>query len=244
MVSPFGLPEPILVVDDDPFVCTVVAAALAAAGVQAVCCGSGEEALARIAEVKPALILLDYVMPGLNGRATWKALRERMTALDLPAPRGIFLTARNAVDIAPAAFDTGIAGVIAKPFDPAMLVSELRRVLHLAESVPASAGAARLAVVATEFRRALPAAADHIEALGHELQTGGWRSTTAEALLARAHALAGSAGLFGLHALGAAAGVVEGLLLNYLKLEAAPGAPEMRKLGAAAITLVGHCRDT
>ena len=75
---------------------------------------------------------------------------------------------------------------------------------------------------------------------GGLLRTGGWRRAGAEALLARAYALAGSAGLFKRHALGTAAG--EGLLLNTLKLDRAPDVNELRRLDAAVTALLSHCR--
>ncbi len=234
-----ALPDPILVVDDDAFVCTVVAAALSAAGARVTCCTSGQEALAIVTDLKPALVLLDFVMPGLDGRATWSALRERLTAAGVALPRGVFLTARAGEETKHLGAEPHIAGVIAKPFDPMTFVDQLRGVL---QAPAGDAGALRLAAVTEEFARSLVGAAEHIRALAGELRAGGWRRAGAEALLARAHALAGSAGLFKRHALGAAAGEAEGLLLNYLKLDRAPDVTELRRLDAAVTALLSHCR--
>lgn len=216
-----ALPDPILVVDDDAFVCTVVAAALSAAGARVTCCTSGEEALAVVADLKPALVLLDFVMPGLDGRAAWSALRARLTAAGVALPRGVFLTARNADETKHLGTEPNIAGVIAKPFDPMTFVDQLRGVLQAPAGKMVDAGALRLAAVAEEFARALPGAAEHIRELAGELRTGGWRRASAEALLARAHALAGSAGLFKRHA---------------------PDVAALRRLEGAVIELLGHCR--
>src|SRR6185295_2787827 len=82
------IPLRVLVVDDDPFVRTVTADALSFAGATVRMCASGMEAAAVVAEFRPSLVLLDLRMQGLDGRATWKMLREKVT----PAPRLIFLT--------------------------------------------------------------------------------------------------------------------------------------------------------
>jgi CheY-like chemotaxis protein len=239
---PVSLPEPILVIDDDAFVCTVVAAALTAAGAKVSCCTSGDEALAAVATLKPALVLLDFVMPRQDGRGVWKALCECYAEMRLPPPIGVFLTARHDDDTRALRAEPGIAGIIAKPFDPMTFVDQLRALLRTQPGTAGDVSATRLAAVAEEFMRSLPAAADHIGALAQELRAQGWQRATAEALLARAHSLAGTAGLFNRHALGMAAGETEGLLLNYLKRAQAPDHDEMARLDSSARALLAHCR--
>lgn len=96
--------------------------------------------------------------------------------------------------------------------------------------------------VAAEFQRSLPATAEAIESLWSGIRGRGWHRETAEALLSKAHSLAGSAGLFGRHTLGVAAEDAERLLLNALKLERAPDASEMQKLAAAVAGLIAASR--
>ena len=237
-----SLPGPILVIDDDAFVCTVVAAALTAAGAKVTCCTASDEALNAVAALKPALVLLDFVMPGQDGSTVWRALCARHAEIRLPPPVGVFLTARNDEDTKSLRTEPGIAGVIAKPFDPMTFVDQLRGVLQATAGASGDAGATRLAAVAEEFARTLPGAADYISGLADELRTGGWRRATAEALLARAHALAGTAGLFKRHTLGVAAGEAEGLLHNYMKRDNAPDAGDMHRLEAAVSALIDLCR--
>ncbi len=236
------LPSPILVVEDDPFVREVVMAALAGAGITAVkACASGAEALAMVADVRPALVLLDFMMPGMDGIATWSALRERLTAAGVPLPRVVFLTARHE----PGAFEgiPDVAGVLAKPFNPATLADDLAARLGGAGTDAPTSSSARLKAVASAFSRALPSTADEIERLGFVLDTTGWQRTIAEAVLAKAHSLAGSAGLFARHGLGTAASDVEGLLLNYLRLDRVPDPRQMQTLHRAVAALLAACRS-
>jgi CheY-like chemotaxis protein len=237
-------------VDDDPFVRAVVHGVLAAVDGSAVkVCTSGDEALQAASDFRPDLILLDFLMPGMDGRATWAALRRTLS----PIPPVIFLTARNdeafLADIAALkAENPEICGVLAKPFEPASLVGEIRRLL---ESAPASARrpqrepaakARRLAAVADAFRRSLPGTAARMSEAWKKLRDSGWAKDAAEALLADAHSLAGSAGLFDLKAIGAAAHDAERLLLNAVKAGRAPTASEFRTLANAVTALIAACR--
>jgi two-component system OmpR family response regulator len=93
-------------------------------------CGSGADALARFAEFAPDLVLLDVMMPGMDGPATLEALRR------LPAGGGVpvvFMTARVQAHEILQYREMGAVDVIAKPFDPMTLaetVQTLWRSLH------------------------------------------------------------------------------------------------------------------
>jgi two-component system OmpR family response regulator len=231
-----------MVVDDDAFVRTVVEGALKAGGVTTLrLCASGAEALGAAADFKPGLILLDVVMPDMDGPATLAALAARLS----PLPPVIFLTARDDKDIK--ADLATVAGVIAKPFNPAALADDIARVLQRSGAArPAfqpAAKARRLAAVAEAFMRNLPPTAARMEEAWTRLHDGGWQRGDAEAVLAGAHSLAGSAGLFERHALGGAAHDAERLLINALKLDRAPDAAEMRKIADAVTALIAACRE-
>ena len=234
------LPSRVLVVDDDPFVRSVLQAALEGAGATVQMCVSGDEALEAVIAFRPNLILLDFVMAGMNGRVTWEALRARLTAASIALPPVIFLTARP--DIADEVAALGAVGILAKPFNPVNLVDELCRLLGSAPAVVAPP-VNRLAGLAAEFQRGLPSTGDAVESLWSDLRGRGWQRDTAEALLSKAHSLAGTAGLFDRHALGLVAENAERLLLNALKLERAPGGSEMQKLGVAVAALIAGCRQ-
>jgi CheY-like chemotaxis protein len=89
-------------------------------------CASGAEALPVAKEWQPQLILLDVMMPGMDGPTTFARLREAPETRDLPI---VFITAR-AQGTEVARFEAlGARGVIAKPFDPMALAGQVRRYL-------------------------------------------------------------------------------------------------------------------
>ena len=154
-----------------------------------------------------------------------------------PLPGVIYLTART--EKPPPA--PGVLGALNKPFNPATLVAALEDLCG-AKNHASGDGVDRLAGVRAEFLRALPAAAAVIAAHQAALSEV-WRPEAAAALLAQAHTLAGSAGLFGRHALGTAAAEVEGQLIKYRKLSRAPDVQETHALQQAITALTAACRD-
>jgi two-component system OmpR family response regulator len=121
----------ILFVEDDPDIQVVATLALESlGGFGVLACGSGADALARFAEFAPDLVLLDVMMPGMDGPATLEALRR------LPAGGGVpvvFMTARVQAHEILQYREMGAVDVIAKPFDPMTLaetVQTLWRSLH------------------------------------------------------------------------------------------------------------------
>lgn len=121
----------ILFVEDDPDIQTVARMALEAiGGFTVLACGSGSEALSRLGEFDPDLVLLDVMMPGMDGPATLSALRQIPAGRDLPV---VFMTARVQAQEVAAYREMGAEDVIAKPFDPMMLseqVSAIWKALH------------------------------------------------------------------------------------------------------------------
>lgn len=118
--------ERILVVEDQPELRAIAELALGEIGGFRVClCEDGAAALAAFAGFDPDLLLLDVVMPGLDGPATLAALRA------LPAWRSapvVFMTGRAGDQEVAGYRALGAAGVIAKPFDPMSLADEARRI--------------------------------------------------------------------------------------------------------------------
>lgn len=118
----------ILLVEDEPDLRTVARMALEAlGGFTVACCASGEEALARAAGFGPDLILLDVMLPGLDGPATLARLRADPATAAVPV---VFLTGRVAPGETGAWLALGALGVIPKPFDPLALPDRLRRMLE------------------------------------------------------------------------------------------------------------------
>ncbi|MFA5913474.1 MAG: response regulator [Burkholderiales bacterium] len=84
-------------------------------------CGSGVEGLHCIGEFAPHLVLLDVMMPGMDGFSVLRALRERVENAALPV---VFLTARSQEN--DEYLRSGAHGVISKPFEPGGLVEQVR----------------------------------------------------------------------------------------------------------------------
>lgn len=117
----------ILVVDDDPTMLRVAAVALAKKGAHEVACApDGEAALAMAAAAPPDAILLDGMMPGLDGAQTLLKLRENPRTKDVPV---IFLSAATDAETLDAFRALKPAGVIAKPFNIATLSDQVKAIL-------------------------------------------------------------------------------------------------------------------
>ncbi len=115
----------ILAVEDEPDIRSVLELCLRSlGGFTVLSCGSGEEALAQAEGFAPDLILLDVMMPELDGPATLRALRQRPALAGVPA---VFLTAKVHPQEVQILLDQGALGVVAKPFDPMTLCGDIER---------------------------------------------------------------------------------------------------------------------
>jgi CheY-like chemotaxis protein len=119
----------ILLVEDDPDVRLVGSIALAS-DFEVEACASGEEALAALGRCVPDLVLIDVMMPRMDGIATLAALRKLPQAAELAA---IFLTARAQPQEVERYKALGALGVIPKPFEPETLADEIRRLWSRAD---------------------------------------------------------------------------------------------------------------
>src|SRR5664280_2105821 len=117
------LPPPILVVDDDPKIVRLVRTYLEREGFRVVEAADGRSALAAVALEAPALVVLDLMLPEVDGLAVIRAVRR--TA---PTPI-IVLSARGATADRIAGLAEGADDYLPKPFSPAELVLRVRRVL-------------------------------------------------------------------------------------------------------------------
>ncbi|MCS6889373.1 response regulator [Chloroflexus sp.] len=113
----------ILFVEDDPDIQMVAQLALEAVGGYTVqMCSSGAEALAVAEQFAPDLILLDVMMPGMDGPTTLAELRKKPTLAQTPV---IFMTARVQRHEIEQYLALGAADVISKPFDPMTLSTQV-----------------------------------------------------------------------------------------------------------------------
>ncbi|APR53187.1 response regulator [Sphingomonas koreensis] len=90
-------------------------------------CASGPDGIAEAAVWRPDLILLDVMMPGMDGPTTFARLREQPETADIPV---VFITARTQSYEVASLRELGARGVLAKPFDPMTLADEVRELLN------------------------------------------------------------------------------------------------------------------
>jgi CheY-like chemotaxis protein len=116
-------PRHVLVVDDDDMVREITQLTLeTVAGWRVRSASGGEQALALLREEKPDAVLLDVMMPGMDGPATFRAMQQDPALRDVPV---VLLTAKLQVGAAQPWDGLDIAGIIAKPFDPMSLSDEV-----------------------------------------------------------------------------------------------------------------------
>lgn len=114
----------VLVVDDDPQTLRSVRAALSRAGYVPVITGDPEDVWLLLEEHKPALVLLDLVLPGTDGIALMEEIHETG---DVPV---VFISAYGHDDAIARAFDAGASDYIVKPFSPTQLAARIRATLR------------------------------------------------------------------------------------------------------------------
>lgn len=111
----------ILIVDDDSQICEFVAWGLADRGYEVVSAGNGRQALDRIASARPDAIILDMMMPIMDGWEFARAYRET------PGPHAPIVVMTAYMDPQKIAREIGAEGCISKPFDLIMLTDILRQ---------------------------------------------------------------------------------------------------------------------
>ena len=117
----------ILLVDDEPDIREVAQLSLALdPAITTKSCASGQDALAQAADWKPDVILMDMMMPVMDGAETLSRLRKNTHTAAIPV---IFMTARAQTSEVEHFISLGAAGVIPKPFDPLTLAASVRAYL-------------------------------------------------------------------------------------------------------------------
>jgi DNA-binding response OmpR family regulator len=117
----------VLVADDDEDILQLLAFRLERAGYEIVEARNGEQALRLAIDLRPALVVLDVMMPGLNGYEVTRELRRNATTRSTPI---ILLTAKaQAVDVA-GGEEAGADEYVKKPFDARDLMERVERLLR------------------------------------------------------------------------------------------------------------------
>ena len=124
----------VLVIEDRDYLRQILVAVLREYGYQAVGLGSAAEALERLEDIKPRLIVLDMKMPGMDGREFLIRLRAKPTWTDLPV---LIVSAFGETVLA--GREHGTLAVLEKPFDNATLVARVKQMIGPAGAVSAPA---------------------------------------------------------------------------------------------------------
>jgi two-component system, OmpR family, phosphate regulon response regulator PhoB len=119
----------ILLVEDEAALVTMLRYNLEKQGFRVEEAGDGEEALVRIVEAKPDLVLLDWMLPSLSGIEVCRQIRRRSSTRDLPI---IMLTARTEDQDMVRGLNTGADDYIIKPFNTEALLARIRALLRRA----------------------------------------------------------------------------------------------------------------
>jgi two-component system KDP operon response regulator KdpE len=137
----------VLVADDEPRITRLVAMSLADDGFRVVTAEGGEDALRKAEATKPDLVLLDVVMPDIDGFEVMRRLREWRT---VPV---ILLTAMGSASDTARGLNSGADDYVAKPFHPDELAARVRAVLRRATGVPAGAATVRVDGIEIDLER-------------------------------------------------------------------------------------------
>jgi len=122
----------ILLVDDDPDLLKLITLRLTSAGYHVRTADSGETALATIAVERPATVITDLRMPGIDGMQLFEAIHRQHPALPV-----IILTAHGTIPDAVDATQRGVFGFLTKPFDSQDLLQKVAAALELSGGEPA-----------------------------------------------------------------------------------------------------------
>lgn len=115
----------ILLVEDEESVRRFIKVYLEFEGFQVVEAGNGREALEKVREESPDLVVTDIMMPEMDGIQFYKAMKESEGTRAIPI---IVLTVRNSFDDVQQAYLTGIEEYLTKPFDPKLLVEKIHEI--------------------------------------------------------------------------------------------------------------------
>ena len=119
----------ILIVDDQDDIRKIASLSLGRlGGMEVIEASGGLDAIAKADAERPDAILLDMMMPGMDGPATFEALRKQETTAGIPV---VFLTAKAMKSEVERLMAMGATAVLTKPFDPTTLAAQVRQALGL-----------------------------------------------------------------------------------------------------------------
>ncbi|MEW6685142.1 MAG: response regulator [Candidatus Edwardsbacteria bacterium] len=120
----------VLVVDDEPYIARVIRFKLEQEGFTVISAGNGLEGLQRMKEEKPDLVILDVMMPGMDGFEVYRQMKEEEELKKIPV---IILTAKGQEVDRQKGLELGAADYITKPFSPTKLLQQIKTIVGESE---------------------------------------------------------------------------------------------------------------
>ena len=117
----------ILVVDDEMYIVNILDFTLAGEGWEVVSANNGEDALRTLLKFEPDLVILDVMMPRIDGVEVCRAIKAREESAETPV---IMLSAKDRDKDKQEALEAGADLYLTKPFSPGRLVAEIRNLLN------------------------------------------------------------------------------------------------------------------
>jgi two-component system, OmpR family, response regulator MprA len=118
---------PVLVIDDEESIVDLIKLGLKYEGFEVVAASDGEEGIAAAQRTNPIFIILDWMLPDMDGLEVCRRLRANPTTLDIPI---LLLTAKDEVDSRVEGLNTGADDYLTKPFSFEELVARMRAILR------------------------------------------------------------------------------------------------------------------
>ncbi|MGH2751701.1 MAG: response regulator transcription factor [Actinomycetota bacterium] len=119
-------PQQILICDDDPVILRLLQVNLELEGYEVLLAHDGEEAFEMASQEAPNLIILDIMMPRMDGYQTVAALKDNETTASIPV---VFLSAKAQQSDIERGMKHGVADYLTKPFDPSELLQVVQRLI-------------------------------------------------------------------------------------------------------------------
>jgi len=134
--------EAILVIEDEPDIQELIRYNLSREGYRVTCAGTGEDGLARARQNPPDVVLLDLMLPGIDGLEVCRQLKSERSTRQIAI---IMLTAKGEESDIVSGLELGADDYVTKPFSPKVLVARIRALLRR-RAVDTDDGEARLAI--------------------------------------------------------------------------------------------------
>ena len=125
------MPKKILAVDDEKHIVRLIQVNLERAGYEVITASDGKEALDKVASEQPNLVVLDVMMPVMDGFETLRSLKANPATRDIPV---IMLTAKAQDADVFRGWQSGVDCYLTKPFNPMELLSFVKRIFNSLES--------------------------------------------------------------------------------------------------------------